>query len=219
MRFGVFKGDDDYYFYTTLYIYVRDVECLLGKKENHKEDHLACDECYPALKEKITDIYQSYCNKDNDFKNFDNPFCFDDTKKEISIHFSKYWGGDELMLAYIFQNSCDNNSNQEQSEALRDYNDAYDDANHKTVGSLMKAFLYHTNYRMREIQLNKNIFRFMNDILKITGYKFEHRLSWSYDCSCDINQEEFDLAFSYNNEGEFPKSTLKNHEWMDCHCE
>ena len=72
MRFGVFKGDDDYYFYTTLYIYVRGVECLLGKKENHKEDHLACDECYPALKEKITDIYQSYCNKDNDFKNFDN---------------------------------------------------------------------------------------------------------------------------------------------------
>ena len=83
----------------------------------------------------------------------------------------------------------------------------------------MKAFLYHTNYRMREIQLNKNIFRFMNDILKITGYKFEHRLSWSYDCSCDINEEGFDLAFSYNNEGEFPKSTLKNHEWMSCYCE
>ena len=63
MRFGVFKGNDDDYFYPKLYIYVRDEESLLEKKENHKEDHLACDERYPALKEKITDIYQSYCNK------------------------------------------------------------------------------------------------------------------------------------------------------------
>tara|TARA_B100000965_G_scaffold394707_1_gene407260 strand:- start:1492 stop:2208 length:717 start_codon:yes stop_codon:yes gene_type:complete len=223
-----FKGNDKYYVYPKLYIYVREVECILKKKENHKQDyHLACDECYPVLKEKIIDVYQSYCKKDNDFKNFDNPFCFDDTKKEVSIHLSKNWAEDELTLAYVLQNSCDNDSNQEQSEALSealsDYNDIQNylcDGDHEdlsTLGSLIKELLKYNITQTKEMSPpeNKNIFRFMNDILKITGCKFEHSFSWCYDCSCDSNEDEFNLLFSYNDKQEFPKTELTDSIWCD----
>ena len=218
MGFGEFKGNDRYYVYPKLYIFVEEVECILEKKENHKEDHLACDECYPALKEKITDIYQSYCNKDNNFKNFDNPFCFDDTKKEVSIHLSKNWAEDELTLAYVFQNSCED-SNKE-NEALSEYNDC-NDTDIKTVGDLMKYLLgnYITQTKAMSPPKNKNVFRFMNDVLKITGCKFEHNFSWCYDCSCDSNEDEFNLVFSYNDEQEFPKTELTNHYWLECYCD
>ena len=232
MGFGEFKGNDTYYYYPKLYIHVEEVGCILNKKENHKEDYrIACDECYPILKEKIIDIYQSYCKKDNDFKNFDNPFCFDDTKKEISIHLSKNWSEDLVTFSYVVQDAFnDSNQDHEDIETVNSntkymYPDRFGSngepldpvkwAPLKTVGSLIKQIV--STYEISK-PLNQNASRFMNDVLKITGIKFEHAFHYDYDCHCSESYDAFDLHFSYNDEGEFPKTTLEHGSghYTDC---
>ena len=145
--------------------------------------HMASEEFYDNIKKIWGEKFDELCEKHSIFKDL-TFFEFDDLKRWVRIHPPENWMKNELFLLFIFQNDGYTLSDDTYKVSLKT---GFKDVSLSNISDSEK----------------KDLFRFTNEILKISEYTLE---SYWY-LEDDEGTFECENQVSYNPDGEFPYSS------------
>jgi len=167
---------------------------------------------YKPLKQKIMKIYGLYWQYCIQFRKFDNPFNF--TEEGLKFEFYNLLSQHED-FAYQFAFLNANITNHVQNEELPVGINAKDheDPNEPKSKHQFKAS------EMQNSSLNRNIFKFYNDVLKVIS-DTESNLEYSHFHNIQINYlddsvETFEYSIQYNKDDEFPLVNLISYSYEE----
>tara|TARA_Y100000748_G_scaffold186416_1_gene156096 strand:- start:1465 stop:2781 length:1317 start_codon:yes stop_codon:yes gene_type:complete len=161
---------------------------------------------YEPLKQKIMGIYGLYWQKiPTQFEKFDNPFNFteDGLKFEFDNLLSQH---EDFAYQFAFLNANITNWVQNEKVPVGINGKDHKDLNEPKSKNQFKAS------EMQNSSLNRNIFKFYNDVLKVIS-DTESNLEYSHFHNIQINYlddsvETFEYSIQYNKDDEFPLVNL-----------